>query len=82
MSKVTFCSCHQNLNSYISVLYAPDLGPTGLDIAKLASRFEVYKKENALGDGHSEKMMLKNMDDVIPFYPEIVCYKVFSITVG
>ena len=67
--------------SMLLVLYAPDLGPLGLDGKALMTRYEVYCQECAEA-GHPEDEIKQSMDDIIPFYPELVNFKVFSIAVG
>lgn len=56
------------------VLYAPDLGVSGLDYTDIISRDDGFCRE--CGSNKEE------IDEAIVFYPEIVFYKVFSITVG
>ena len=67
----------------LTVLYAPDLGPTGLDVEKLVTRYDVYFEEVGQGSCDvSQDVLRQEMDEVIPFHPETVFYAVFSITVG
>ena len=47
----------------------------------MKSRFEVYRIEYHVA-GDEPSTVQRDMDETIPFYPEIVCYRVFSITVG
>ena len=56
------------------VLYAPDLGVSGLDNTDVISRDKVFSREC---DSKEEEI-----DVAVVFHPEIVFYKVFSITVG
>ena len=47
----------------------------------MKSRVEVYCIENHLEEAdHSN--VLRDMDETIPFYPELVFYGVFSIEIG
>lgn len=62
------------------MLYAPDLGQSGLDFS-IKRRYEVFCQEGGSGSNDSAEL-LQDMDDTLPFYPEIVSYRVFSITVG
>ena len=62
------------------VLYAPELGPTGLDDGDVITRFQVYCREQHCDP--SDPTSVENMDEAIPFFPEVVFYKVFSIKVG
>ena len=63
-----------------SVLYSPKLGPTWLDSSDIKTRVEVYCKEYR--SDKDDPSTMQDMDDTIPFYPEIVFYSVFSITIG
>jgi hypothetical protein len=69
-----------NREGHVTVLYAPDLGVAGLDTEDVKSRFEVYRIEYHVA-GDEPSTVQRDMDETIPFYPEIVCYRVFSITV-
>lgn len=65
------------------MLYAPDLGPSGLDDEKLVTRYDVYLQEVVEGSSNlSQEVHHRDMDEVVPFHPETVFYAVFSITVG
>ena len=69
------------LFSLYLVLYAPHLGEAGLDNTDVKSRFEVYRIEYHCEEDDPSTVQ-RDMDETIPFYPEIVCYRVFSIKVG
>lgn len=64
------------------VLYAAELGNKTLDHTVLRSRREVYCLENPVEPGGSEQLICEDMDDTLPFYPEIVFHRVFSVAVG
>ena len=57
---------------------AAELGDKSLDSTVLRSRREGYLLEN----DDDESLGTEDMDDIIPFYPEIVFHRVFSISVG
>ena len=68
-----------DITSLLIVLYAPKLGKTGLDDRVVRTRLEVYRVEYHMEDASS---LLTDMDDTIPYFPEMVCFGVFSIEVG
>jgi hypothetical protein len=45
------------------------------------TRFEVYSIENHVEAHVDPSVVWRDMDDTLLFFPEIVCYKVFSLTV-
>ena len=60
-----------NYGGCVSVLYAAELPNYTLDTDVLRTRPEVF---------HLEKVDV--MEGPVPFYPELVMHRVFSITVG
>lgn len=65
----------------VLVLYAPHLGAAGLDDTDVKDRFEVFRVEYHVED-EDQSITWRDMDETIPFYPEVVFYRVFSIAVG
>ena len=68
------------ISSTCLVLYAPYFGAAGLDNDHVKNRLEVYREEYHQDDDFST--IIRDMDETIPFYPEIVFYRVFSKRVG
>ena len=60
----------------LAVWYAPHIGAAGLDSAYVKNRFETYCVEYHVEEEDFSKT-LKEMDETIPFYPEVVFYHVF-----
>ena len=58
---------------HTTVLYSPCLGTEGLDPEVKVSREEVYLQE---------KFKVGSVDVPFPWYPEVVEYRISSITVG
>ena len=65
-----FTHLTSNIILFVSVLYAPDLGVAGLDTEDVKSRFEVYRIEYHV-EGDEPSTVQRDMDETIPFYPEI-----------
>ena len=62
----------------VAVLYAAELGSKMFDHTVLRTRHGIYCLENSAAASEVDI----DIDDTLPFYPEIVFHRVFSITVG